>query len=88
MVSKNILDQFNKFAGKEVNVETTKGYTSLSSQNPVIDELKQAVKDAGLGLRLSFLGALQTCDYDTNRLNSTIIKGLDGKYRLSTFSIG
>jgi hypothetical protein len=96
-VNFNLSAQFQRFAGKEVEViETTHQTkygpmisTHLVEPNPIIEELKQAVTDAGLKLRLWLPDRMGIMDYRTDRLNVHVGKEADGKYRISpAFTIG
>ena len=88
---------FNKFAGREVGVTEkvvkVAGYTFneayLKEPDPVIEEMETAAKANGLTLRVHLPGQASTCDFWTNRVNASIVKGADGKWRVgSSFGIG
>jgi hypothetical protein len=98
---KKLNDVFNKYAGKELQVtEEMEFYESwpdtgivprLSSSDKVIAELRKAVEDMGLTLRV--------CDPNTvymdtiikpnaKRVNVFFYKGDDGKYSLGSYKVG
>lgn len=95
---RDVSDIFNKFAGREVpmNSRTVKvaGYTLHEIQpalnpDPVLTEMKDEAKKHGLTLRVWWDGIMGTMDYRTNRVNAHIEKEADGKYRVSNrFDIG
>jgi hypothetical protein len=84
----DLSDQFQRFAGKEVEVTETTHQTKcetitsthLVEPSPIIEELKQAV--GGLELRLWLPGQMGTMDFRMDRLNVHVNKDADGKYRI------
>lgn len=85
---------FNKFAGREVEMKTELrevcGYKFYehdlkNSPDPVITEMETEAKKHGLSLRVMWEGMGGTCDYDTSRVNATLKRGEDGKWRVSPF---
>jgi len=96
MAKFNLDTDFNRFAGKEVDViETVKntkhGRVSNSSvvePSPVVDELRAALHEAGFSLRLWLPGLAGTSDHRSDRVNVYVNKDADGKYRIGRFEIG
>src|SRR4051812_48373769 len=86
---------FNKFAGKEVKVEETQSILSFGGQiyafsnvkaaanDPTLKAMEEAANENGFALRVWFSGASSRCDYRTDRVNIHVLKGPDGKYRVS-----
>jgi len=89
---------FNKFAGREVEMESkvvkVSGYTFVehdlkNNPDPVITEMETEAKKHGLSLRVMWDGMGGTCDYDTSRVNATIKRDDDGKWRIAPhFGLG
>jgi hypothetical protein len=96
MAKFNLDTDFNRFAGKEVDVietvENTKhGRVSsmrVVEHSPVVDELRAALEEAGFSLRLWLPGLAGTSDHRTYRVNVHVNKDADGKYRIGRFDIG
>ena len=89
---------FNKFAGREVPMNTrvvkVAGYTfneiePALNPDPVLTEMQDEARKHGLSLRVWWDGIAGTMDYRTNRVNAHIEQEADGKYRVSNrFNIG
>jgi hypothetical protein len=96
-INRDLSGHFNRFAGKEVAVEETTHKTKygtyvsahLAKANPVVAELKQAIEDMGLHMRLWLPGSAGTCDFRMDRVNVHVEKEADGKYRIAPrFDLG
>ncbi len=92
---------FNKYAGKEIQVEEKYVFLSFGrssyaygdikpdKNDPVLKAMKRAASEKGLTLRVWFSESTRSCDYRKDRLNVHVTKGEDGKYRVSDkFTIG
>lgn len=101
MSSHDLSAQFAHFAGREVRAkehtemvevgDMSYPFTEvhLAKNDPAVKELTAAAKAAGLQLRLLIPGMAYTTDYRQDRLNATVAKATDGKYRFSpSFTIG
>ncbi len=101
MHHQSILKEFNKFAGKEVQVtqvvhkrirrgvEETMTETMLDPNDPVIAEMNHVAEVHGMILRTSLPGQMGTDDARWDRVNVDIEKDNDGKYRVrKNFNIG
>lgn len=98
----NLTAIFGKFAGLEVpmveRVEKLeiRGKTheipviELADQDdPTVKEMREAAAQNGLNLRLWWEGTVGTMDFRTDRVNATIERCSDGKWRVSReFRIG
>jgi hypothetical protein len=92
----NLGADFNRFAGKEVDVietvQNTKYGRVISMRvvepSPIVDELRAALDEAGFSLRLWLPGFEGTSDHRTDRVNVSVNKDADGKYRIDHFDIG
>jgi hypothetical protein len=79
--SKDLCTHFEKFAGREVHM--------VSSVPGVLQEIRAEAKMFGLDLRVCFDGAMQTSEFDDNRLNVDVKLDTDGKHRVGNdFRIG
>jgi len=96
-MASNLNQVFNKFAGKEVQATETVHQTKfgpitevdISPADKVLTELRKAIHDMGLTLRVWLPGTFGTMDYQPNRVNVNVDKGADGKYRIgSNFNMG
>jgi hypothetical protein len=96
-INLDLSGKFNHFAGKEIAVTEVTHTTKygpivearLDKSNPVVDELKKAVEDMGLRLRLWLPGTAGTMEFRMDRLNVHVSKAEDGKYRIDPkFNIG
>ena len=92
-----ILELFNKFSGKEIPVHElfdsatneTLNVDILNQPEPVIEEMKKVAAGQGYHFRVCIPGKRITKEYNTNRINASIEKGADGKWRVSNkFKIG
>jgi hypothetical protein len=96
MAKFNLDRDFNRFAGKEVDVVETVNNTkygrvsssSVVEPSPVVDELRAALDEAGFSLRLWLPGFAGTSDHRSNRVNVYVNKDADGRYRIGRFEIG
>lgn len=94
---------FNKFAGREVPMnEQTKTmhlknlgdytYNEVTLKDPndkVLKEMNDEAAKHGFSLRVMWEGMGGTADYREDRINATIEKSADGKWRVSpNFGIG
>ncbi len=99
----DLSEQFKKFAGREViateqtstrhykhlGITHTSTHVTLDDNDPAIKELTEAVKAAGLTLRLWLPETFGTMDFREDRLNVNVDKAADGKYRIGNrFTIG
>ena len=90
-----LTEVFNKFSGKEIDVVEVKGNNKYGftykdfSADKTINELRSAVEEMGLRLRVWLPDSVGTMDYRENRVNVHVSKDADGKYRIgSRFKIG
>lgn len=96
-------EKFAHFAGREVKVTeetTTRHFEFLNithtstniiidKDDPAIAELRDAVKAAGLTLRIWTENSAGTMDHRVDRLNVSVVKGEDGKYTIQpSFRLG
>ncbi len=95
---------FGRFAGREVDMREEVQELDLPAlgikakipvispanpNDPVFEEMRTEAQKHGLTLRLWWEGVVGTMDYRTNRVNATIEKNGDGKWRVSSrFNIG
>ena len=95
---------FGRFSGKEIpmieDVQEVdlpalgikQKFPVISPANPndpVLEDMIQEAQRNGLHLRLWWKGVAGTMDYRTDRVNATIEKSTDGKWRVSSrFNIG
>jgi hypothetical protein len=90
---------FNKFAGREVpmteevktielkSIGITETHTDVFPTNPhdpVLEEMRNEAKKNGLILRIWWPGVNGTADMRNDRVNATIEKGVDGKWRVGS----
>ncbi len=94
---KNIAHAFNKFAGSEVQVTETiiqtqygpDTHLEISPSDTAVADLRKAAASMGLRLRENLPGRMQTMDFRADRLNVSIERSTDGKWRIgSDFRIG
>lgn len=87
---KKLTARFNKFIGREVGVTTPEGRRStIDAADPVLSDLRKAAEKAGFSVRVWLPDSFGTCDFRENRLNVSVEKGADGKYRIADdFRIG
>ncbi len=99
-MSKKLLQKFNKYVGKEIKVTETNRVVSvggkdyplieatLDKENSVLEDFKKEAKEAGMVLRPVVTGNMVTMDYRTDRINASISKSSDGKWKISNLDIG
>ena len=95
---RNVSHIFNKFAGREVPMNSrivkVAGYTfneiePALNPDPVLTEMEDTATKNGLTLRVWWDGIAGTMDFRDDRVNAHIEKSDDGKYRVSKrFNIG
>lgn len=102
-MKRDVSSIFGKFAGREVPMKEERRpellasleerfYTVVSPVNPadpVLQEMRDEAKRNGLSLRLFWPGRGGTDDVRNDRVNASIEKGADGKWRVGPrFDIG
>lgn len=85
MSSPSIISIFNQFAGMEI--KDPQRATCDIDLNLVLMETFATAN--GVGLRVLFPDLMMSdCQYIEDRVNATVRKGGDGKYRVISFNIG
>jgi hypothetical protein len=92
--NKKLTAQFNKFVGRVVTVTETPrsievgGRTyntashAIAKGDKLLGQLREAARKAGFSLRVWLPGTRGTMDYRPSRLNVTLKKEKDGKFRI------
>lgn len=85
--AKSILDLFNQYAGREINVVENGPVATLNENNPLIQEIRKLAEDNGLRLRIKLPGMRFTMEVNNNRVNFRAEKK-NGQWLLSKPSLG
>ncbi len=93
-MDKHLLKKFNKYVGREVKVteieypEYSITENSLDDNDPIIAEFIEEAEEIGVILRPIVDGDCYTDDICGNRINASISKSSDGKWRISGLTQG
>lgn len=91
-----VLEQFNKYAGREVNVLKEHkvilqfGYTdySVAPNDPTLQAIQKDAQSAGLELSVRMPDTVGTMEFNDKRVNIHVDKDRDEKWRIQRLSMG